>query len=131
MTSTLRSRLLVLVVVVALVGSGCVTAQPTITVDSSSPTVFEGFSTSDAWGTSSVQASVSLTPRATTELGVTKLSVTTESGKSFYTTTIDAGQTAVTLPLPTGTTATVIAVNTVNGTTVGSANVTVTGTTYP
>lgn len=131
MTSTLRSRLLVLVVVVALVGSGCVTAQPTITVSSNDPAVFEGFSTADAWGTSSVQASVSLTPQATTNLGVTKLSVVTRSGKSFYTTTVDAGQTAVTLPLPTGTTATVIAVNTVNGTTVGSANVTVSGTTYP
>lgn len=131
MTSTFRSRLLVLVVVVALVGSGCVTAQPTITVSSNDPAVFEGFSTSDAWGTSSVQASVSLTPQATTNLGVTKLSVVTGNGKSFYTTTVDAGQTAVTLPLPTGTTATVIAVNTVNGTTVGSANVTVSGTTYP
>ncbi|WP_160135078.1 hypothetical protein [Halococcus salsus] len=131
MTSTLRPRLLVLVVVVALVGSGCVTAQPTITVESNSPAVFEGFSTSDAWGASSIQASVSLTPQATTSLGVTELSVVTESGKSFYTTTVDAGQTSVTLPLPVGTTATVVAVNTVNGTTVGTANVTTSGNTLP
>ena len=131
MTSTSRPRLLVLVAVVALVGSGCVTAQPAITVESTNSTVFEGFSTADSWGTSSVQASISLTPRATTDLGVTKVSVVTESGKSFYTTSVDAGQTSVTTPLPTGTTATVVAVNTVDGTTVGTANVSVSGTTYP
>ena len=116
---------------VLMFGGGCLTAQPEIEFATDNPTVFEGISTGDEWGTSSVQSSVTLATGATTTEGVTSLSVLTRNGSSFYTTSVDPGQTSVTLPLPTQTPATIIATNTVNGTTVGSATVRISGTQYP
>ncbi|WP_224337500.1 hypothetical protein [Haloprofundus halobius] len=124
-------RRLALLAVVLVLTSGCLTVQPTVTPQAGDSSVFESVSTTDQWGTSSVQASVTLTPAATTEEGVTKLTVITESGSSFYTTTVDAGQTDVSVPLPTGQTTQIYAVNTVNGTVVARQNVTVGGSTYP
>ncbi|SFL15216.1 hypothetical protein SAMN04487950_2744 [Halogranum rubrum] len=111
--------------------SGCVTVQPDVVVQEDDSSVFESVTTNSEWGTSSVQASVTLTSSATTSQGVTQINVITRDGKSFYTTTVDSGQTNVSLPVPTGQASTLVAVNTVNGTVVGMQNVTVTGTRYP
>ena len=130
MTKNYRRRSVLVLLVIAVVCGGCVTAQPTLASATNDPAVFESISTADSWGTSSLQTSITLAPGATTSEGVTKLSVVTANGSSFYTTSLDPGQTSVTLPLPMGT-AQIIATNTVNGTTVGTANMTVSGNTYP
>ena len=130
MTKNYRRKSVLALLVIAIVCGGCVTAQPTLDSTTNDPTVFESISTADPWGTSSLQTSITLAPGATTSEGVTDLSVVTANGSSFYTTTVDAGQTSVTLPLPMGTSQ-IIATNTINGTTVGTANVTVSGNTYP
>ncbi|WP_117595473.1 hypothetical protein [Haloprofundus halophilus] len=124
-------RKLAVFTVVLLACSGCLTVQPTVSLQTSDATVFENVSTTDRWGTASVDASVTLTSEATTQRGVTKVSVISESGKSFYTTTVDTGQTDVSVVLPTGQTAQIYAVNTVNGTVVARQNVTIGGSTYP
>lgn len=123
---------------VALVGlllvacSGCVTVQPDIVTEGDDDSrVFKSVTTKSEWGTSSVHASVTLTSSATMSQGVTQLNVITEDGTSFYTTTVDSGQTNVSLPIPTHQSSQLVAVNTVNGTVVGTQNVTVTGTRYP
>ena len=131
MTNAHRRLGVFLAVVGLVICGGCITAQPTIDTTETSPNVFESISTTDAWGTSSIQASVTLAPSATTSEGVTSLSVVSENGSSFYTTTIDPGQTSVTLPVPTDMPATIVATNTVNGTTVDTANLTVSGRTIP
>ncbi|ELZ33949.1 hypothetical protein C474_03280 [Halogeometricum pallidum JCM 14848] len=126
------NRRLCVIAAVALlvVTAGCVTVSPSIG-SSEDSAVFERVSTVSEWGTSSVQASVTLAPAATTEMGVTRLNVITDSGSSFYTTTVDAGQTSVSLPIPTQTRSQIVAVNTVNGTVVDTYNVTVRGSRYP
>ncbi|WP_224270812.1 hypothetical protein [Haloprofundus salinisoli] len=129
--STVWRRRLALLSLALLVCSGCLTVSPTVSPQSSDPTVFANVSTTDHWGTSSIDASVTLTPTATTERGVTKVGVISESGESFYTTTVDTGQTDVSVVLPTNQTAQIYAVNTVNGTVVARQNVTVGGSTYP
>lgn len=117
-------------VALLLVTAGCMTVNPTISSSGDSE-VFERVSTTNEWGASSVQASVTLTPAATTSMGVTRLNVITQSGESFYTTTVDSGQTSVTVPVPTETPSRIVAVNTVNGTVVETYNLTVTGSRYP
>lgn len=126
------NRRLCAVAAVALlvVTAGCMTVNPSIRSSGDSE-VFERVSTTSEWGTSSVQASVTLTPAATTSMGVTRLNVITQSGESFYTTTVDSGQTSVSLPVPTGTRSRIVAVNTVNGTVVETYNLTVVGSRYP
>lgn len=111
--------------------SGCLTVQPTVDARAGDSGVFKSVSTDSEWGTSSVQASVTLSRSATTKRGVTRLTVIAEDGSSFYATTVDSGQTSVTLPLPTEQSSQIVAVNTVNGTVVGTQNVTVGGSTYP
>jgi hypothetical protein len=126
------NRRLCVIAAVALlvVTAGCLTVSPSISSPDDSA-VFERVSTVSEWGTSSVQGSVTLTPAATTEMGVTRLNVIREDGSSFYATSVDAGQTSVSLPIPTGTRSRIVAVNTVNGTVVDTYNVTVRGTRYP
>ncbi|MFC6723146.1 hypothetical protein ACFQE1_01815 [Halobium palmae] len=128
---TTRWQLKAALVGLLLVCSGCITAQPSITAEDSGSNVFEDVSTNSQWGTSSVQASVTLTQSATTSRGVTQLNVITEDGSSFYSTTVDSGQTSVSVPVPTDGSSRIFAVNTVNGTVVSTRNLTVTGTTYP
>nr|WP_233341068.1 hypothetical protein [Haloprofundus sp. MHR1] len=129
--STARPRKLAVFTLVLLACGGCLTVQPTVSPQTNDAAVFENVSTTDRWGTSSIDASVTLTPEATTRRGVTKVSVISESGKSFYTTTVDTGQTDVSVVLPADQTAQIYAVNTVNGTVVARQNVTVGGSTYP
>ncbi|WP_089827070.1 hypothetical protein [Halogranum amylolyticum] len=131
MDSTSRLHRAILVGLLLVACSGCITVQPDVVAEEDDSSVFESVSTKSEWGTSSVQASVTLTSSATTSQGVTRLNVITKDGKSFYTTTVDSGQTNASLPIPTRQSSKLVAVNTVNGTVVGTYNVTVTGTTYP
>ena len=132
MDSMRGSYVAVVAITVIMIGcSGCLTTHPTIHERGGDADVFESVSTSDEWGTSSIQATVTLTPTAVTDRGVTRLVVIAANGDSFYSTTVDSGQTAVSLPLSTGQTSQIIAVNTVNGTVVGKQNVTVGGNEYP
>lgn len=114
--------------VVALGFGGCLTLGPTLTADTGNSAVFEQVSTDESWASGRVKTSVTLTPSATTDQGVTKLVVVTESGSSFDTTTVETGQTSgITLYLPTNGNATITAVNTVNGTVVDTQPVTTDG----
>lgn len=126
------NRRLCAIVAVALlvVTAGCVTVSPTIR-SSGDSAVFERISTVSEWGTASVQASVTLTPNATTEMGITRLNVISASGTTFYSTGVDAGQTSISLPIPTENPSRIVAVNTVNGTVVETYNVSVRGPRYP
>lgn len=117
-------------VALLVVTAGCMTVNPTLHSSDDSE-VFERVSTVSEWGTTSVQASVTLTPAATTSMGVTRLNVITQSGSSFYTTTVDSGQTSVSMPVPTDGRFRIVAVNTVNGTVVDTHNMTVSGSRYP
>lgn len=129
MDSTRRSRGAALLCLLLVVGSGCLTVQPDVRSDPTGSPVFENVSTTDEWGTTSVQVTVHLTPSAT-DRGVTKLSVISHDGASFYSTTVESGQRIVSLPVPTGESQ-IYAVNTVNGTVVATTNVTVGGASYP
>lgn len=129
MDTTRNSLVAILVVSALVVMSGCLTVSPTVKTDDSD--TFRNVTTDNQWGTSSVQATVTLSSSATTTEGVNRVNVITESGGSFYTTDIDAGQTTVSLPLPTGTSATLYAVNTTSGSVVATQNVTVNGSTFP
>lgn len=129
--STPRRRPLAVLMLVILVCSGCLTVQPTVSAPTSDGPTFESVTTNDEWGTSGIDASVTLSSAATTEQGVTKVSVITAEGESFYTTSVDTGQTSVSVVLPTNQTAQLYAVNTVNGTVVARQNVTISGTTVP
>ena len=68
-----------------------------------------------------------LAPNATTDRGVTQLTVTDASGTNFIAQSVETGQTEVTIYLPGGQTSTIAAVNTVNGSTVETRRVTTGG----
>lgn len=129
MDTTRNGSTAILVVAALVVMGGCLTVSPTVETDDSE--TFRNVTTDSQWGTSSVQATVTFSPSATTADGVSRVNVITESGGSFYSTTLDAGQTTVSLPLPTGTSATLYAVNTTSGSVVATQNVTVEGSTVP
>ncbi len=120
MTGTLSRRRVVATIPLLglVVGSGCLTLNPTVTTETTESTVFERLSVTEPWASRSVATTVTLTPAATTTNGVTQLVVIAESGSTFDSTTLDRGQTSVTMYLPTNQNATVVAVNTVNGTVV-------------
>ena len=131
MDTTRRGRAATLAVVVLAITSGCLTVYPSVDVQPDDSGVFRNVETDSEWGTSSVQATITFAPSATTANGVSRVNVITQSGGSFYTTDVDTGQTRVSLPLPTGTPVTLYAVNTVNGSVVATQNVTVRGDTFP
>ncbi|MFC7216280.1 hypothetical protein ACFQO4_19665 [Saliphagus sp. GCM10025334] len=114
-----RHRVVATIALLGLVvGSGCLTLSPTVTIETTESTVFEQLSVTEPWASKSVETTVTLTPAATTTNGVTQLVVIAESGSTFDSTTIDSGQTSVTMYLPTNQNATIVAVNAVNGTVV-------------
>ena len=117
------------VVVVSALSGGCLTLDPSVSLAPGNATVFENASSSGTWASGRIVTPVELTTNATTDQGVTQLNVVASDGKTFYTTPVDSGQTNLSVIVPTGTRATLVAVNTVNGTTVETRNVTITGNT--
>ncbi len=107
--------------------SGCLSLDPTVTLDTADSTVFKSTSTTDTVAVGKVDTRVMLTNEATTSEGVTQLNVIDATGKAVYKTPVESGETTVTLMLPTTGTVTVVAVNTVNGTVVETQNATITG----
>ncbi|WP_458205078.1 twin-arginine translocation signal domain-containing protein [Haladaptatus sp. NG-SE-30] len=106
--------------------SGCVTLSPTVSVSGlAGSEVFERVSVSEPWASDRVAASVSLTPEATTKLGVRGLTVVHSDGSKFDTASILSGQTKKTLFLPVGK-STLTAID-FDEKTVGSVEVTVRG----
>ncbi|WP_049900250.1 hypothetical protein [Halococcus agarilyticus] len=123
-----RQVLASVALVVALGFGGCLTVGPTVTADTGNSAVFEQVSTDEPWASGRVKTSVTLTPSATTEQGVSKLVVISGSGSSFDTTTVETGQSSgISLYLPANGNATITAVNTVNGTVVDTTTVTTGG----
>lgn len=112
--------------IVVSASSGCLTLNPSVSLNTTGSTVFETASPSGSWATGQVTTNVTLTPNATTSEGVTQLNVITSTGTTFYKTSLDSGESTATVMLPTNDTVTIVAVNTINGTTVESRNATVT-----
>lgn len=112
-----RRRVVATIALLGLVvGSGCLTLSPTVTMETTESTVFERLSVTEPWASRSVATTVTLTSGATTTNGVTQLPVIAERGSTFDSTTVDSGQTSVTMSLPTNQNPTLVAVNAVNGT---------------
>ncbi|WP_135304562.1 hypothetical protein [Haloarcula amylovorans] len=124
---TRRVVLTGLVVLLALGTSGCLTLQPTVSGPSADSAIFENISTSEPWSSGHVTTTVTLSEAATTDKGVTKLTVVDASGDSYDTTTLDSGQTTTTMFFPTNQSSTLLATNTVNGTVVEKRTVTTSG----
>lgn len=118
---------LALVALLVVTSGGCLTLSPTVSLNTTDSSVFEGASASGSWASGQVTTSVTLTSNATTGEGVTQLNVIDSKGQTFSTTTLDSGESSATVLFPTSGTATLVAVNTVNGTTVESRNATITG----
>lgn len=97
-------------------------------MNTTNSTVFEDASVSGSWASGQVTTAIDLTVNATTEEGVTQLNVI-DSKSETLTTTLDSRESSATVLFPVNGPATVVAVNTINGTTVESHNVTVTGDT--
>lgn len=123
---TRRVVLTGIVLLLALGTSGCLTLQPTIAGPSDSA-VFDDVSTSEPWSSGHVTTTVTLSEAATTDKGVTKLTVVDASGDSYDTAMLDSGQTTTTMFFPTNQTSTLLATNTVNGTVVEKRPVTASG----
>ncbi|WP_231188304.1 hypothetical protein [Haladaptatus sp. DYF46] len=116
-----------ILMVILSMTSGCLSLDPTVTLDTADSTVFKSTSTTDTVAVGKVDTRVMLTNEATTSEGVTQLNVIDATGKAVYKTPVESGETTVTLMLPTTGTVTVVAVNTVNGTVVETQNATITG----
>jgi hypothetical protein len=83
--------------------AGCLTIGPSVTATGlSRSAVFESVTMADeAWASGRVAVKMSLTPTATTEQGVRKLTTVTKSGSKFDTAMVESGQTSATLYAPT------------------------------
>ena len=129
MTETHRGRVVVVAVLVLVAGSGCLTLNPGMDLTTQNSTVFHDVSSSGEWANGRLVGTLSLTPNATTDQGVSQINVVAADGETFYTTPVDSGQSNVSIMTPTNGTATIVAVNTVNGTVVETRNATITGDT--
>ena len=116
-------------VLVLVAGGGCLTLNPGMDLTTQNSTVFHDVSSSEEWANGRVVGTLSLTPNATTDQGVSQINVVAADGETFYTTPLDSGQSTVSIMAPTNGTATIVAVNTVNGTVVETRNATITGDT--
>ena len=117
-THSRRQIIATLALLCLVAGSGCVTTNPTVTVDTSASTVFEDVSASEPWTSRSLSTTATLNETATADQGVSKLVVIAADGTSFDSIPLDTGQTNATLYVPPNQNATLLAVNTINGTVV-------------
>lgn len=129
MTSTRSWRRIIvgLALLCLVAGSGCLTTNPTITVDTSSSTVFADIAASEPWTSRSLSTTATLNATATTDQGVGKLVVIAADGTSFDSVTLDTGQTSATFYVPPNQNVTLLAVNTINGTVVESQPIVTSG----
>ncbi|WP_254534774.1 hypothetical protein [Halomarina litorea] len=110
--TTTRRRLLAGLAAGTTLGlSGCVTLSPSFERSFPDSQVFVRVSASEPWAVNRVRATVTLTERATTELGVRTLVVVTASGSTYTTATVSGGQTSVTTYVPLGTRVKLVAVD--------------------
>jgi hypothetical protein len=129
-TGSLQRVLVATLVVCGLAFGGCLTLDPTVSVDTGESAVFESIAVNESWSSQRVRANASLS--SSPEAGnVTQITVISESGETFSTTNTDPGQTSVILHLPANRNATLVASDTVNGTTIEKLNVTTGGNELP
>ena len=122
-----RRKLLCATAGIGIAGlSGCLTLNPKASISGLDDSrVFEKVSVSESWSRGRVVASVSLTPTATTKIGVRGLTVISPSGTEFDTAEVGSGQTKQSIFFPMGK-STLTAVD-FYGKTVESVGVTVRG----
>ncbi len=113
-----------------MVFGGCLTLNPSITVNTADSSVFEDISVDEPWSSQRVRASATLasSPEAA---NTTQLTVISVDGSVFSTVNVSPGQTSVTLTLPANADATIVASDTANGTTIETLNVTTDGDRIP
>jgi hypothetical protein len=121
-----RRALVVVLVIIGLSFSGCLTLSPTVTPETSDSTVFENVSASESWSSQRIRATVRLTS-APAAGDVNQITVIGENNKTFSKRNLDPGQTKVVIQLPTDGNVTLVASDTVNGTTIATLNVTTGG----
>lgn len=125
-----RQVLLAAMVVVSVAFGGCLTLNPSVTVDTADSRVFESISVNEPWSSQRVRASATLA--SSPEAGnVTQLTVINADGDLVSTVNVSPGQTSVTLMLPANANATIVASDTINGTTIEKLNVTTDGDRIP
>ena len=103
-------------VVVGVAFGGCLTLDPTITVETSDSTVFESLSATEPRTGSGVRVNATLRSTGAAD-NVTQLTVIKANGRSIQTIGFDSGQTTVILTVPANQNSTVVASNTANSTT--------------
>lgn len=125
--SVRRALLLAAVVGFALASSGCLTLSPSVTANTGGSAVFESVSTNEPWAGEHVRVNATL--RSTPAAGnVTSITIIGENNRQYDTVSVASGQTIVPLWVPAGRNATLVATNSVNSTTLGTLNLTSTGT---
>jgi len=117
---------LALLLVFAIVSSGCLSVDPSVQAPTDDSDVFKEITVKEPWASNNVRVDATLraTPAAR---NVTMITVVRENGRSFSTREVDSGQTNVSLALPTNQNATLVTSNSVNGTTIENLNVTTSG----
>ena len=121
-----RRVLVAAVVISSLAFGGCLTLDPTVSVEPNNSTVFESVSVDEPWSSQRVRANATLS--SSPDAGnVSQITVIRENGVTFSTTNTDPGQTSVTLQLPANENSTVVSSDSTNGTTIEELNVTTGG----
>ena len=121
-----RTVPVILLVVVVLASSGCLTLGPTVTGDTGGSTVFESVSTNEPWAGNHVRVNATL--RSTPAAGnVTSITVIGDDKQQYSSVDVASGQTVVPIWVPANGNSTLVASNSVNSTTLGTLNVTPTG----
>ena len=129
MCPTIRRQVLVTVLVIGLLAlGGCLTYNPSVSMETTTSNVFETVSVNESWASGRIRATAHLTSSPVAG-NVTQITVIGENGKSFSTSSVDPGQTSVLLRLPPNQHVTLVASDTINGTTLATLNVTTSGTT--
>jgi quinol monooxygenase YgiN len=123
-----RQVLVTALVIGSLALSGCLTYNPSVTMETTDSTVFDTISVTESWASGRVRATAHLTSSPAAG-NVTQITVIRDNGETFSTRPVDPGQTTVILHLPPNQNATLVASDTINGTTLATLNVTTSGNT--
>lgn len=122
-----RAVLVSLLMVVVLTSSGCLTLSPSVTANTDGSAVFKSVSTNEPWAGDHVRVNVTL--RSTPTAGnVTTIIIIGENNRQYDAVSVASGQTVVPLWVPANQNSTLVATNSVNSTTLGTLNLTSTGT---
>lgn len=123
-------RALAILLIVALVSSGCLTLGPSVSTNTGGSAVFESITVEESWASEHVRVNATL--RSTPAAGnVTTITIIGENKQEYDTVSVASGQSVVPLWIPTNRNATLVASNSVNSTTLDTLNVSAGGNQLP